>query len=308
MLRLVGPLITCSLALASTSAIAQAGATPPSASGQEEAQRTEGREHLASAPIAASELCPALEQAAAENGLPFDFFVRVIWQESRFDALAVSPKGAQGIAQFMPRTADWRGLSNPFDVSAALKASASYLRDLHSRFGNLGLAAAAYNAGPQRLQDWLSGHGGLPKETRQYVQIITGHSAEEWTGGATRANLELPEPMPCRDVPKVGFRTTAKLDSGIEKAPANNSPQAQPSWGVQLIGSPSQASALASFQQMQKAYKKLLMARQPLVIQSKVGTSGSWYRVRVATDSRVEAEKLCFGLRAAGGSCLVQRN
>ena len=59
---------------------------------------------------------------------------------------------------------------------------------------------------------------------------------------------------------------------------------------------------------MQKAYKNLLMARQPLVIQSKVGTSGSWYRVRVVTDSRSEAEKLCSGLRAAGGSCLVQRN
>src|SRR6185312_10756988 len=133
-----GPLIACSMALASTSAIAQAGATPPSAGTQEASQRTEGREHLTSAPIAASELCPTLEQAAGENGLPFDFFVRVIWQESRFDALAVSPKGAQGIAQFMPRTADWRGLSNPFDVSVALKASASYLRDLHSRFGNLG--------------------------------------------------------------------------------------------------------------------------------------------------------------------------
>src|SRR6476469_1592754 len=255
MLRLVGPFIVCSLALANTPAIGQAGATPLPASGEAAAQQP------ASAPSVASELCPTLEQAAAENGLPLDFFVRVIWQESRFNALAISPKGAQGIAQFMPRTADWRGLSNPFDVNAALKASASYLRDLLTRFGNLGLAAAAYNAGPQRLQDWLSGHGGLPKETRQYVQIITGHSAEEWTGGATRANLELPEPMPCRDVPKVGFRTTAKLDSGIEKAPANNSPQAQPSWGVQLIGSPSQASALASFQQMQKAYKKLLMAR-----------------------------------------------
>ena len=59
---------------------------------------------------------------------------------------------------------------------------------------------------------------------------------------------------------------------------------------------------------MQKAYENLLMARQPLVMQSKVGTSGSWYRVRVATDSRSEAEKLCSGLRAAGGSCLVQRN
>ena len=215
---------------------------------------------------------------------------------------------AQGIAQFMPTTADWRGLSNPFDVSAALKASASYLRDLRARFGNLGLAAAAYNAGPQRVQDWLSARGGLPKETRHYVQIVTGHSADEWTGGTNRANLELPEPMPCREVPKVGFRTAAKSDSGIEKAAANTSFQVTPGWGVQLVGSPSQASALASFQQLQKWYKRLLESRQPLVIQSKVGTSGSWYRVRVATDSRADAEKLCSGLRAAGGTCLVQRN
>ena len=308
MLRLVGPFIICSLALANTQAIAQAGATPPPAGGEEAAQRTEGREQPASAPSTASQLCPTLEQAAAENGLPFDFFVRVIWQESRFNAFAVSPKGAQGIAQFMPRTANWRGLSDPFDVSAALKASASYLRDLRTRFGNLGLAAAAYNAGPQRVQDWLSVRGGLPKETRQYVQIVTGHSAEEWTGGTARANLELPEPMPCSDVAKFGFRTAAKSDSGIEKAPANSSFQAKPGWGVQLIGSPSQASALASFQQLQKAYKNILMTRQPLVIQSKVGTSGFWYRVRVVTDTRTEADKLCTGLRAAGASCLVQRN
>jgi len=306
MLRLVGPLIACSLA--STSAIAQAGAMPPSASGVEAAQLIEGQEQPASAPSVASELCRTLEQAATDNGLPFDFFVRIIWQESRFNALAVSPKGAQGIAQFMPQTADWRGLNNPFDVSAALKASANYLRDLQTRFGNLGLAAAAYNAGPQRVQDWLSARGGLPKETRQYVQIVTGHSPEEWTGGTARANLELPEPIPCRDLAKFGFRTAAKSDSGIEKAPASSSFPAKPGWGVQLIGSPSQASALASFQQLQKAHKNLLMAYQPLVIQSKVGTSGSWYRVRVATDSRADAERLCSGLRAAGGSCLVQRN
>src|SRR3984885_1943542 len=87
MLRLAGPFITCSLALASTSAIAQAGATPPSPSGEAAAQRTQGREQPASAPSVANELCPSLEQAAAENGLPLDFFVRVIWQESRFNAL-----------------------------------------------------------------------------------------------------------------------------------------------------------------------------------------------------------------------------
>ena len=172
------------------------------ASGQEAVRVPKAREQPASTPSVAGELCPTLEQAAAENGLPLDFFVRVIWQESRFNALAVSPKGAQGIAQFMPRTADWRGLSNPFDVSAALKASASYLRDLRSRFGNLGLAAAAYNAGPQRVQDWLSARGGLPKETRHYVQIVTGHSVEEWSGRTTQQTRTLPERVPCSDVVK----------------------------------------------------------------------------------------------------------
>ncbi len=49
------------------------------------------------------------------------------------------------------------------------------------------------------------------------------------------------------------------LDSGVEKVPANNSFPAKPSWGVQLLGSPSQASALASFQQLQKAYKTVLV-------------------------------------------------
>jgi soluble lytic murein transglycosylase-like protein len=149
--RLAGPLFICALALANTQANAQAGAAPPSASQAENAQP------------AAGELCSTLEQAAAENGLPVDFFVRVIWQESRFNALAVSPKAAQGIAQFMPRTADCRGLTNPFDVIPALKASAGYLSDLRTRFGDLGLAAA-YNAGPQNVQNWLLARGGLPKK------------------------------------------------------------------------------------------------------------------------------------------------
>ena len=242
-----------------------------------------------------------------ENALPVDFFVRVIWQESRFNANAVSPKGAAGIAQFMPRTAEWRGLGNRFDVIAALKASASYLRDLRNRFGNLGLAAAAYNAGPQRVQDWLFGQGALPKETRRYVQIVTAHSAEEWSGRTTQANLTLPDPVPCWDVAgSMNHPAAANSDSGLQKV--SSSPQTKSGWGVQLVGSSSQAGALASFQQLQRSYKSLLETCQPLVIQSRVGTSGFWYRVRVATETRTEADKLCFGLRAAGGSCLVQRN
>ena len=299
----------CALALANTQANAQAGATPTPVSQQGAAQPATSAERGVSTPRVANDVCPTLEQAAAENGLPVEFFIRVIWQESRFNALAVSSKGAQGIAQFMPGTADWRGLSNPFDVAAALKASANYLRDLRTRFGNLGLAAAAYNAGPQRVQDWLLARGGLPKETRDYVQIVTGHSAEEWSGGTTQANLALPERMPCRDAAKsIDYRIAVKSNTDLAKVSASNAPQAPPGWGVQLVGSPSQASAVASFQQLQRAYKRLLEARQLLVIQSKVGTSGFWYRVRVATDSRSEAEKLCSDLRTAGASCLVQRN
>jgi soluble lytic murein transglycosylase-like protein len=84
-----------------------------------------------------------LEQAAAENALPLEFFARVIWQESRFNARALSSKGAKGIAHFMPGTAHWHGLRNPFNPIEALRHSAGYLRELRERFGNLGLAAAA---------------------------------------------------------------------------------------------------------------------------------------------------------------------
>ena len=81
------------------------------------------------------DICRALEQSAAENALPVEFFARVIWQESRFDAQAVSPKGAAGIAQFTPATASWHGLSDPFDPIESLRHSAAYLRELLNRFG-----------------------------------------------------------------------------------------------------------------------------------------------------------------------------
>ena len=58
---------------------------------------------------------------------------------------------------------------------------ANSLRELSEQFGNLGLAAAAYNAGPRRVIDWMAKRGALPGETRHYVLRITGHSAEAWT-------------------------------------------------------------------------------------------------------------------------------
>lgn len=129
--------------------------------------------------------CHLIESVARTNGLPIDFFTRVIWQESRLQADAVGPltrdgNHAEGIAQFMPNTAAEHGLFEPFDPREALPKSGAFLAELRSEFGNLGLAAAAYNAGPQRVHDYLTGIRGLPLETRNYVRAITGRPVEDW--------------------------------------------------------------------------------------------------------------------------------
>src|SRR5207245_11723777 len=102
-------------------------------------------------------ICLMIESAAKSNDLPLEFFARVIWQESRFQSDAVGPvtrsgQRAEGIAQFMPGTANERALLDPFDPVQALPKSAEFLNELREQFGNLGLAAAAYNAGPRRVQ------------------------------------------------------------------------------------------------------------------------------------------------------------
>ena len=103
-----------------------------------------------------------------------------------------------GIAQFMPDTAERVGLDDAFNGREALPASGKLLRTLIDRFGNLGLAAAAYNAGPKRVSDWLAQRSGLPKETRDYVSVITGKPVEEWRGVKEKAvAFTVPRAVPC---------------------------------------------------------------------------------------------------------------
>jgi len=146
-------------------------------------------------------VCRAVAAAAEENDLPAGFFARLIWQESRFNQRVVSRAGAQGVAQFMPKVAVWRGLKDPFDPLEALPHSARFLKEHVDYFGNLGLAAAAYNAGPRRVTDWMARRGKLPEETRNYVKIITGHAPEKWLQNAKlELPVYLPERAPCEGV------------------------------------------------------------------------------------------------------------
>jgi hypothetical protein len=148
------------------------------------------------------DVCNTLFTSAQDNDLPVAFFANLIWQESRLRDNAVSPKGAMGIAQFMPKVAAESGLENPFDPSQALPASAKLLRELFDQFGNLGYVAAAYNAGAQRVLDWLERGRSLPRETRGYVMNITGRSVEAWRKTPPdEAALRFARRLPCRGLP-----------------------------------------------------------------------------------------------------------
>ena len=127
----------------------------------------------------AFDICQHIEDASRRHLLDPGFFARLLWQESRFDANALSPAGAQGIAQFMPGTAELRGFTDSYNPAEAMERAAHYLADLQRRYGNPGLAAVAYNGGEGRANGFVEG-GGLARETINYVQIITGLSAEDW--------------------------------------------------------------------------------------------------------------------------------
>ena len=149
-------------------------------------------------------VCLMIEAAGRAHDLPLEFFARVIWQESRFRPDTVGPRrrngeSAQGIAQFMPTTAAERGLLDPFDPVQALPKAAQFLRELKDQFGNLGLAAAAYNAGPARVRGWLAGARRLSAETRNYVAAVTGVPADEWAKGGAR-KLSVKTSPNCREL------------------------------------------------------------------------------------------------------------
>ena len=148
-------------------------------------------------------LCSAIVSVAEANDLPIPFFANLIWQESSFQSKTISRAGALGIAQFIPETAIEHGLMNPFEPIQALFASGKLLRKLHHQFGNLGLAAAAYNAGPGRVYDWMAARRGLPGETRAYVARITGHRADQWLSHQFVRDAEailMPARAPCPEV------------------------------------------------------------------------------------------------------------
>lgn len=302
-MRFAGRLLLCVALICDGPAYAQSSA--PSSASQSPSPATQP----ATQPTApktlptTDDICRAIEQDAAENELPVEFFARVIWQESRFNALAVSGKGAQGIAQFMPATAGDRGLADPFNPIEALKDSASYLHDLKARFGNLGLAAAAYNAGSSRVSAFLASKRVLPSETRNYVAIITGWTADEWASAKPPQTSEttIPQGVPCTRLANLIL---------APKAEQQRIAAYVPKWGTQLAASWSESKAWAIYRSLQRQYASVIGDREPIVLEARLPGMGmaTRYIIRIADDNRTYLEKFCDKLTAAGGACVVLRN
>lgn len=135
------------------------------------------QEDLASAEIPAyrgsykGEYLEVARTVARKHGVPEDLFLRLVQRESGWNPVAVSTKGATGLAQLMPDTADHLGVDIN-DAEENLEGGARYLRMMYDKFGTWELALAAYNAGPGAVEE----HKGIPPfaETESYVKAILG--------------------------------------------------------------------------------------------------------------------------------------
>ncbi|MER8426780.1 lytic transglycosylase domain-containing protein [Mesorhizobium sp. M0815] len=247
-------------------------------------------------------VCDLIETHADQNGLPRDFFARLIWKESRFDPNAVSPVGAEGIAQFMPGTAKMRGLANSFDIEQAIPASAKYLAEMKTGFGNLGLAAAAYNAGESRVTRWLNSGGFLPMETESYVLDVMGEPADRFTDAAYAGVIRPLDKKAsfaaaCRTLPVIMSRTVPMSSINIKP------------WGVQVAGNFRRAAALNQWSNVKRRFPALLSGRNPVVsrVRTPIGRRGI-YAVRIGADTKAKADDICQKLHSVGGACIVVRN
>ncbi len=247
-------------------------------------------------------VCRMIENAAKRHVLPVSFLTRLIWRESSFRSHVTSAAGAQGVAQFMPGTAQERGLADPFDPEQAIPKAAELLAELKTRFGNLGLAAAAYNAGPQRVDNWLSGQGGLPLETRDYVVIVTKRTVEEWKG--KKGDIDEASAFPafdCHQSAALMRRDEPRLFAGSTlTAP----------WGVQIAGSFNKRAALAAYARARREFAAILGDVEPMVLGGRLRSRGfaPFYRVRAPAYSRAGADALCAKIMRRGGACAVLKS
>ncbi|WP_295049161.1 lytic transglycosylase domain-containing protein [uncultured Paracoccus sp.] len=252
----------------------------------------------------AADVCKLIERNAAERGLDPNFLARLLWKESRFEPGAISPVGALGIAQFMPGTADLYDLHDPFNPAQAIHKSAWYLRHLTDLFGNIGLAAVAYNGGENRAARFIGRTGGLPFETQDYVASITGFEALRW-----RDNPPPASELKLALNPDLAFRPACeKLAGDRTLREFLIQPKVFP-WGVIVASHPSQSGAISQVARLNRSLRPILGDKQVGYVRKRItGMPRAVYTAQVGWDSKREAAAFCNRFKQLGGRCIVLRN
>ncbi len=249
--------------------------------------------------------CQAIEFYARRHRLDTGFFARLIWQESRFDPNALSPANAMGIAQFIRSTANLRGLKDPYNPAEALEHSAEYLGEMQRKYGNMGLAAVGYNGGERRAEGLLNG-GGLARETINYVQIITGLSAETWRDTPPKTiDLRLSKTKPfqpaCYDLAR---------NRNLSKLRITPPEPRLPKWGVQVAWGTTEAKSKAAYTRATAACRGLTAKKKPdfVKVRNRVRGKPAYVMARIGFNDRGKADRYCIQLRRAGCTCAVYSN
>lgn len=248
------------------------------------------------------DICQTIQRTALHYKLDQHFLARLLWQESRFDRNAISPARAMGIAQFIRSTADLRNLKDPFNPADAIARSAEYLSELSQRYGNIGLAAVAYNGGEWRVEQFIKG-GRLKRETIDYVRIITGRTAETWRDAPPKVvDLRLDQTL--------SFQAACEtLAAGRRQTPLRLSPAIAP-WGAQLAFGKTKKEAWARYRTRVLRCESVVRGERPdiIFVPNRVPGRKGYFMARIGRSTRDAANKLCNSARQAGCPCAVYRN
>jgi hypothetical protein len=175
---------------------------------------------------------------------------------------------------------------------------------LRREFGNLGLAAAAYNAGPRRVREWMNGSGAMPSETRNYVLAITGAPVEQWSKAGPDTDRKQAQGVGCGELMALLKRAPNRFVAALEQRIVAGAMQP---WGVILGADASRSRILSKFAELQQRHAAVLTGRDPILFERRRGPLPR-YQVRIGAETRADANSLCVRIHKSGGDCVVLRN
>ena len=254
-----------------------------------------------------ADVCRSIEREAALFQLDKNFLARLLWKESLFEPGAVSPVGAEGIAQFMPGTAAIVGLHDPFNPAEAIHVSAGYLKRLSEYYGSIGIAAVAYNGGEARASRFMQDGGTLPYETQDYVEAITGFNAWRW-----REDPPAPDSLDLRLNGDAAFLPSCTKLAGNrelkEFATAEKRNPVSP-WGVILGSHQSRNGVQSQVNRLNRQLRPLLNGKNVSYVRRTLRKGApKVYTAQVGWGSRAQANLFCQKAKIVGISCIVLRN